>query len=161
MNYNYLTWQRDDLKLNCAHFVVSPTLIEPLHGHTYSIKIEAEGTRNASSVIVDFLDLKPIVKDLIDQYNFTLLIPQNNPFLSIKLNETGVSVTVLPTGKKYSFPKRSVSILPTENSTVECISTYFTEIISKRIKEIYPNLTKLKVSVGEYSKSVATAVELF
>lgn len=159
MTNDYLTWQRDDLVLNCAHFVVSPTLIEPLHGHTYSIRIKVEGKRTESSMIVDFLELKSIVKRIIEKFNFTVFIPQSNPLLSVEFTEGFVKVIVLPTKSEYVFPRYTVSLLPKENSTVECISEYLTELITEELRPNYPNLTKIQVSAGEYSKSVATAVD--
>lgn len=159
MSSNNLLWQRDDLVLHCAHFVVSPSLIEPLHGHTYIMRIEAKGPRNKSDMIIDFLDLKPIVKGIIENFSYTVIIPLENPLMEVFHNEEKVEVKVKQ--KEYSFPRQSVSLLPISNSTVECISEYFTELISREIKTKYPDLKQLKVSVGEYSKSVATSVDLY
>lgn len=110
-------------------------------------------------MIIDFLDLKPIVKGIIENFSYTVIIPLENPLMEVFHNEEKVEVKVKQ--KEYSFPRQSVSLLPISNSTVECISEYFTELISREIKTKYPDLKQLKVSVGEYSKSVATSVDLY
>lgn len=152
-----LFWNRNDLVLNCAHFVVSPTLIEPMHGHTYQIKIEAEGTLNESDVLIDFLDLKPIVKKWKEEYDNSLLLPMENPMLDItEIDGEHLKLYVEKTGKKYIVPRHTVRLLPIRNTTVECLSEFFTRKLQEEIAIKYPNVKTVRVILGEYSKSSAS-----
>ncbi len=152
-----LFWNRDDLVLNCAHFVVSPTLIEPMHGHTYQIKIEVEGTLNESDVLIDFLDLKPIVRKWKEEFDNSLLLPTENPLLDIiEIEGDYLKLYVKNIEKEYIVPKHTVHLLPIRNTTVECLSEFFTKKLQEEISSKYPNVKKVRVMLGEYSKSSAS-----
>lgn len=159
MKNQKLIWYRDDLKLHCGHFVVSPSLIENLHGHTYTIKVECKGTVDSEAdVLVDFLQLKPIVKKWIEKYNFKLLLPELNPMMSVQpLDKAHLEVRLKKLNKTYVFPNSTVEVIPITNTTVERLSSYFSKNLSKIILEKYPNIVDCTVTVGEYFWSASSA----
>jgi 6-pyruvoyltetrahydropterin/6-carboxytetrahydropterin synthase len=74
--------------------------------------------------VIDFADLKQIMKQLTDEIDHRVLLPRENPKLDVR--EQGDSVTVAYEGKpRYMFPKRDCALLPVPNTTVEMLARYF------------------------------------
>jgi len=48
-----------------------------LHGHTYTVDVEVEGEINKETgMVMDFLVLKRIVKNIIEEYDHVVIIPR-------------------------------------------------------------------------------------
>ncbi|WP_115373198.1 6-pyruvoyl trahydropterin synthase family protein [Adhaeribacter pallidiroseus] len=45
-----------------------------LHGHSYAMIIQIEGTPNAEGILVDFADIKRILTPLIDAWDHATLV---------------------------------------------------------------------------------------
>ncbi len=151
-----LEYFREDLQLNCGHFVVSDHLVEPIHGHSYKISVEIYGDPlEGYDVLVDFLDLKPIFKAWELEFNLKTFIPTKNPRLNLKISDQSIKCT--HSTKFYEFPSSSVILLPIENTTVEYISGYLLDRLVKALPQNYNNLSKLKLKVGEYFWSSAAS----
>ncbi len=50
-----------------------------IHGHTYRLSVEVEGKLDPSTgMVIDFLILKRIVREIIDEYDHKLIIPRKD-----------------------------------------------------------------------------------
>ncbi len=50
-----------------------------LHGHTYRVNVRVKGWINpGTGMVVDFLELKRIVKSVIDDYDHKLIVPRKD-----------------------------------------------------------------------------------
>ncbi|MHA1514686.1 MAG: 6-pyruvoyl trahydropterin synthase family protein [Candidatus Heimdallarchaeaceae archaeon] len=81
MTYN-LFLNRDYLTFSCAHFVIGENFYEPLHGHNYKILINVYGTQGKDNMVIDFHDIKKILKPFVDSLDHYVLVPTNNKFLN-------------------------------------------------------------------------------
>src|SRR5258706_3851508 len=60
----HMSWriliERGNLEFSAAHFITFSGKCEPLHGHNYGVRVEAEGALTTDSYVFDFVVLKDI-----------------------------------------------------------------------------------------------------
>jgi 6-pyruvoyltetrahydropterin/6-carboxytetrahydropterin synthase len=71
-------------------------LCRNLHGHSYGLTIQLEGTPDERGMLVDFQDLKTAIKPLIDAWDHATLIAQNDEELIRVLGQTDWKRAILP-----------------------------------------------------------------
>src|SRR5678815_2702021 len=96
---------KDYLVFASAHFITfSGHRCETLHGHNYRVSVVVEGTLDPESwYVLDFGELKRIMRKLCDDIDHKVLLAVENPHLQIA--EQGDSVTVA-----YDGAPRYVSV---------------------------------------------------
>ncbi len=118
-----LTLEIDGWKLgltfSAAHFLADHTKCERLHGHTYAVHLKVEGEPGPTGMVVDFVALKRVLREIVAPLDHGIMIPQNGA-LNIAENEDSIDIEV--GGKRYLFPREEVKLLPTVTTTVEDIS---------------------------------------
>lgn len=139
---------KDYLVFPAAHFITYGGKCEPLHGHNYRTSVVVTGDLDENHYVFDFVELKRITKEIVDELDHKTLLPRNNPGLQITEDEA--SVRVRYQDREYRFPRADVVLLPVPNTTAEMIATY----IARRLKEAlarYPDvrLTAVAVEVEE------------
>lgn len=159
MTYN-LFLSRDYLTFSCAHFVIGENFYEPLHGHNYKILINVYGTQGKDNMVIDFHDIKKILKPFIDSLDHYVLVPSNNKFLEITEKDEQVIIKIPHLDKEYELPKSDVVLLPIENTTVEEISHYFVKLLAQSEEIKRENISQVTVTVYEYEGQGVTT-ELF
>jgi 6-pyruvoyltetrahydropterin/6-carboxytetrahydropterin synthase len=118
---------KDYLVFASAHFITfAGHRCETLHGHNYRVSVVVEGTLDPESwYVLDFGELKRIMRQLCDDIDHKVLLAAENPHLQIA--ELGDSVTVAYDNRpRYVFPKRDVALLPVPNTTVEMLAELLT-----------------------------------
>ena len=149
-----LTVERTDLNFSAAHFLMRHPKCERVHGHNYRVTIEIESDKlNSQQMIVDFLDVRDIVREICQKMDHHILIPTKAEDIEIK--EMGEEMEVIANKRRYVFPKDDALLLPIEATTVENISEY----IYKQLKQSPLKELKMKVSVEEAEGSIATFTE--
>jgi 6-pyruvoyltetrahydropterin/6-carboxytetrahydropterin synthase len=116
---------KDNLVFASAHFITLPGhRCEALHGHNYRTRVSVQGGLDPETAfVIDFAELKQLMKRLVDEIDHRVLLPLQNSKLLIK--EEGDSVTVAYEGApRYMFPKRDCALLPIPNTTVEMLAQY-------------------------------------
>ncbi len=116
---------KDSLVFASAHFITFPGhRCETLHGHNYRTRVVVEGGLEPEAhYVVDFSELKRLMKQLTDEIDHKVLLPLENPKLQIR--EEGDSVTVAVQEKpRYVFPRIDCALLPIPNTTVEMLAQY-------------------------------------
>jgi 6-pyruvoyltetrahydropterin/6-carboxytetrahydropterin synthase len=104
---------------------------EPLHGHNYKVALTGRGDKLGQDMLFDFLDIKPIVREVCKELDHKLLVPQDTPMLQIE--ETKEHYQLHPKqGAYFSIPKEDVLILPIQNTSAERLAMF----IAGRIQEI-------------------------
>ena len=131
---------RDTLRFSASHWVkYSPTVIEqdhdggilvrresitvvePLHGHTFRVKLEITGDLDEFGCVVDFVLVEQIMVKILHQYEHKILIPANDPDLILRDNGTHVKIGVL--NREWEIPAKDVKLLPVQNASTESIAT--------------------------------------
>lgn len=120
---------KDYLVFPAGHFITYGGQCEPLHGHNYRASVTVEGEIDEDHYVVDFVELKKMMKNIIEELDHKMLLPRDNPDLAIQ--ETEDSVSVRYAQREYRFPRRDVCFLPVPNTTAEMIARYLVE----RLKE--------------------------
>lgn len=143
-----------------AHFVVGEKFIETLHGHNYKILINIYGNQDEENMILNFYDIKKVLKPIVDKLDHKILIPKYNKQLEITVSGEQVIVKVPKYDKEYEFPKLDVIMLPISNTTVEEISRYLAEKLMWNNEIKKENIDQVTVTVFEYEGQGVT-FELF
>lgn len=150
------TWELElaDVKsiFPAAHFVVGNRYCEPLHGHDYNIRVIAIGEMGRGQMVIDFLDLKPILRKVTSKLKGKILLPKNNNLIVFKeKNDDNSLIVKIPSkNKKYIFPQTDIILLPVKNTTVEELSRYIGIKVLEEIKKLnVSNVRTIKVWVGE------------
>jgi len=133
-----------------SHFLVfEDGTREPLHGHNYRVEVKGSVGELAADMVFDFLDIKPIVREICDSLDHKLLLPQSNPDISIEERDKSYYVQT-PDESEFLFPKQDVLLLPLHNTSAERLAIY----IATKIREVvYKNFQftfkELEVEVEE------------
>ena len=108
-----------------------------LHGHSYKMQVEFEGTINTNTgMVLDYFDVKDIVAPLVEELDHTVVIWEKDEILINKISELNSAHVIVPF-----------------ETTAENLVGYFLDKISaaKLPKEI----TKIKVRVCETENTYA------
>ena len=136
MEHYSIRVEKEYFNFAASHFMMFPDgSREPLHGHNYRVRLKGQGERLQGDVVLDFLHIKPIVKELCDQLDHKLLMPNDNPFLSFE--KKGDNVTIKTQSAFFSIPKSDVLFLPIANTSAELMASYFAREVTERVWERY------------------------
>lgn len=133
-----------------SHFLVAKDgSRERLHGHNYRVSVIGKGNRLKEDVLFDFLDMKPLVKEICDSLDHCLLLPMENLQLEMANHEDNIEVRT-PDGSFFSFPKEDVLMLPVPNITSEHLAAYIAYKIKGGLSSRYGHIFDyLEVEVEE------------
>jgi 6-pyruvoyltetrahydropterin/6-carboxytetrahydropterin synthase len=97
-------------KFNSSHFVAYDGYREPLHGHNYKVSIKVmTNDLNSSSMVIDFDDIKPLMTKICNSLKHCLLLPKNNPYLTIIEEDNKIKVTCQD-NSEFVFPAQDVKV---------------------------------------------------
>ena len=122
---------------------------ESLHGHNYRVMVKGETPELQKDMVFDFLDIKPIVRQVCDSLDHRLIIPKDHPRLRI---DTPVKNTVITTPDEcqFSIPTTDVLLLPINNTSAERIAVYICDEIRRLVKDRFNfSFTTLEIEVEE------------
>lgn len=114
-----------------SHFLIfDDGTREPLHGHNYRVMIKGEASTLHADMVFDFLDIKPIVREVCDSLDHKLLLPKENNKIEIYEDDTNIKVKTQDS--HFSFPKSDVLLLPIPNTSAERLAVY----INKNVRQL-------------------------
>jgi 6-pyruvoyltetrahydropterin/6-carboxytetrahydropterin synthase len=134
-----------------AHFLIfGDGTREELHGHNYRVRVMARGETIAGDLVLDFIQFKPLVKEICDQLDHRTLLPLSNPHLAVTATEDRVEVRH-EDGSWFCFPRRDVCLLDLPNTSTEMLARYICRAILDVLPERVPDarLFALEVEVEE------------
>lgn len=122
---------------------------EPLHGHNYRVMIKGDAPIGQSDMVFDFLDIKPIVREVCDSLDHKLLLPSENIHIEIATQDKQYLVKTKD-GSQFSFPTADVLILPITNTSAERLAAYICQEVVKLTKERFNfSFKSLEIEVEE------------
>ena len=149
------TWaiflEKEYFKFSCAHFLIFPDgSKERLHGHNYHVEVEIEGDLGDKGLVIDFLDVKPVIRELCDSLDEHWLVPGEHPELKIEHLDDGHS-TVVYRQERYLVPTPEIYVLPINNTSVENLASWFGRELEGRLVERFGRATvrRLRVAISE------------
>jgi 6-pyruvoyl tetrahydropterin synthase/QueD family protein len=149
--------EHGNLGFSSAHFITLDGACEPLHGHNYGVRVEAEGKLTADSYVIDFVILKDVVRALCKEWDHRFLMPLHNPHLVIGETASDEWEIRVDAHTRFVLPRSSVVPLPVDNATAERLA----EQLAHRIVEVLAqrgvaqHLTRLTVGIEETEMQVA------
>ena len=152
----------ENLKFSSAHFVLFGNgKCETLHGHNYRAWVELEGSLQPSDYVLDFLVVKPLMKQVCELLDHKVMLPTENEDLRIDPGDSVVGV--IYGNKQYSFPAEDVLLLPIHNTSAELLARYICGVLREEIKSQFGGggVTAIKVGVQESFGQEASYEEIF
>ena len=107
---------------------------EPLHGHNYRVQVKGEAPNLSGDMVFDFLDIKPIVREVCDSLDHKLLIPKDCKHLKI-FTENKNFVFETPDESYFSVPQSDVLLLPILNTSAERLAVYICNEIRNKVNQ--------------------------
>ena len=139
----------EGIQFDSAHFATSGGDCEALHGHSYQVAAEVNGSLSDDSWVIDFIELKAILRSICQELDHHMLLQCDSKVLKIESNADGWHI-LTPRGLGYDLPRADVAALPLDNTTAERLA----EWVSGRVWETLrqrgaPNLVSIAVEVSE------------
>ena len=72
-----------ELKFSACHFLKEPLKCSRIHGHNYYVSVEVESDIDENYFVVDFIELKQIVKAVLEPLDHYVLVPELSQNLKI------------------------------------------------------------------------------
>ena len=114
-----------------SHFLIFENgTREPLHGHNYRVMLKGEASNLHADMVFDFLDIKPIVREICDSLDHKLLIPKYNEQIQIHDCDQNYKI-VTPEKSEFSIPKQDILLLPINNTSAERLAIYLCDEIRR------------------------------
>ena len=154
---------KDTFKFNAAHFVAFPGFRERLHGHNYRVSVRLHGTRSIGTdgYLIDFGDVKAVVKRVCKDLNEHFLCPMYSDVLQITVRDDECVVSIdCEDGSHFSFPAGDCAMLPIVHATAEELSIYLYGEILNRLDATFlteqRGIHTMEVTVAEAPGQEAT-----
>jgi len=144
---------KENFKFSAAHFLIFPDgTAERLHGHNYRVFVEIEARLSAHGLVLDFTQVKPVVRELCDELDEHWLVPGLHPVLRAATRDDGL-VEVRYQDRYYAAPQSDVIILPINNTSSENLATWFGRELAKRLAARFPDVDvrAMRVAIEETS----------
>jgi len=121
---------KDYLVFCSAHFIFfDDDKCERLHGHNYKVTAELEGPLDADHLVFDFIVLKKLLREIVNELDHRMLVPMKSRQLRIEESEKEIRLS--HGEKQWVFPTGDCVCLPIENTTAELMAKW----IAERLRE--------------------------
>jgi len=149
---------RSNIRFSCAHIIHEYEKCGRLHGHTYAVHAKICGKPDEKGIILDFSDLKKILRDISDELDHHILIPEKSNIVKIK--KEGKSVIIDALEKKFVLPISDCIFLPIKSTSAENLSRYILDQVTKKIS-LPKSISCLEIGVDEgYGQGAKISIEL-
>ena len=142
---------KEYFKFSAAHFLIFPDgSAERLHGHNYQVTAEIEAVLTRFGIVIDFKQVKPVVRELVDELDEHWLLPGEHPVLAIEARTDGVT-EVRYEGRYYAAPSEDVIVLPINNTSSENLAGWLGRELRTRLARRFEDIQvrRLRVAVEE------------
>ena len=114
----------ESIRFDAAHFATFGGNCEPLHGHSYEVAAEVQGRLGEDSLVVNFIGLKAILRELSKELDHKFMLQIDSRVLKIESTERAWKVCT-PNDTGYVLPRQDVIALPIDNTTAERLAEWF------------------------------------
>ncbi len=119
------------LIFSSAHFLINHAKCGRLHGHNYSVSVLIEGPITEQDMVIDFMKIKKLIREVCAKLDHKILVPHHSPFLEILITEK--SIKLKSHRKLYIFPKEDCVILEIEAVTSELLASYIWKQLASKL----------------------------
>ncbi|MFW5845137.1 MAG: 6-pyruvoyl trahydropterin synthase family protein [Planctomycetota bacterium] len=148
-----LLLEKEYFKFSCAHFLIFPDgSKERLHGHNYQVTCAINAALSDSGLVLDFIEVKPVIRGLCDELDEHYILPAEHPGISHEELDDG-HIAWRYRDCRYLAPCDEVLLLPINNSSVENLARWFAHELLERLRQRFGelSLTRLQVAISETS----------
>lgn len=111
---------------SAAHAGLHQGRFEPLHGHTYTTRLEMSGELDAEGAVTDFLPVRQALAQAIAPLKRRTLMPAHAP-APVRHYRDEDMVVVDDGHRRFILPAQDVVLLPLVNTTTELLARYLLE----------------------------------
>ncbi len=143
--------EKEYLKFSAAHFLIFPDgSAERLHGHNYRVFAEIDAALTDCGLVIDFSQVKPIIREMVDELDEHWLVPGEHAELKAQRTESGL-VEVRYRERYYAAPAEDIIVLPINNTSAENFATYLGRDLIHRLRVRFPDVRvdRLRFAVEE------------
>ncbi len=144
------------IDFSAGHFVSEGGKCERLHGHNYQVSVRISGEIDSQGMVVDFRVVKEHLRLLCKEWDHRLLLPAHSS--QIKISTRGEHTEVKTPEREYSFPTKDVLVLDVIETTAEELAKILATKLGSVLKQEFPNVHQLAVSVAESASQRAIVV---
>jgi 6-pyruvoyltetrahydropterin/6-carboxytetrahydropterin synthase len=138
---------KDYLKFSAAHFLIFPDgTAERLHGHNYKVFVDVHTDLSEHGLVVNFKEIKPLVREVCDELDEHLLIPGEHPVLTAV--RVGAQMEIRYRERRYLIPADEVIVLPIGNTSAENLAAWFGRTLRERMAAKWSTLRVRQLSIG-------------
>jgi 6-pyruvoyltetrahydropterin/6-carboxytetrahydropterin synthase len=145
--------EKEYFKFSAAHFLIFPDgSAERLHGHNYRVFIEVDASLSDHGLVIDFKEIKPVIRELLDSLDERFLIPGEHPVLTYSIREDDVC-EIRYLDRYYAAPTEDVLVLPMNNTSSENLASWIGREVLRLLTERFGEVQtrELRVAVEETS----------
>ena len=124
----------EGVQFAAAHFATFGGSSEPLHGHSYEVAAELDGALSEESWVIDFIELKSILRSLCDELDHRFLLQTESRILELEPGATTWRIRS-PSGMEYTLPASDVVALPIDNTTAERLAEWLCGRLGEKLSE--------------------------
>jgi len=129
---------KEYFKFSAAHFLIFPDgSCERLHGHNYHVRVEIEARLSRHGLVLDFKQVKPVVRELVDELDEHWIVPGQHPELTCEQGPDGRS-QVRYRDRLYVAPSEDVIVLPINNTSSENLAGWVGRQLCQRLARRFP-----------------------
>jgi len=142
---------KEYLKFSAAHFLIFPDgSAERLHGHNYRVFVEVEAQLSRHGLVIDFLHIKPLIRELVDRLDEHWIVPGEHEELVCEQHPDGTT-EVRYRERTYRVPSEDILVLPINNTSAENLAAYLGRELIRLLGERFDDLEtrSLRVAVEE------------
>lgn len=137
---------KSNIRFSSAHIIPDYEKCGRLHGHTYAVHVKIEGDPDKKGIIMDFSQLKDILKQIVNELDHRILIPEKSSNTKIEKEKESVKITSL--GKKYVFPLNDCIFLPLSSTSAENLASYILNKFTNKIS-LQKQIESIEIGVDE------------
>ena len=136
------------MEFSAVHFIVGHAKCGRIHGHNWKLSVAIEGVPDESGMMIDFAELKKILRKITGKYDHKVLIPEkNNKIKFKKIDEKEINFEI--NELKYILPRDDCVLLPIANTTCEELAMLFWNEVSGEMKPKKFGLKSIEVFIEE------------
>jgi len=141
------------IRFSASHFIPGHDKCGRLHGHSYVLHLVLHGEVGEDGMVMDFVDLKKALRDIVEELDHRVLLPGRSPQVAI---QRGEEIEARVGAKRYVFPAEDVVILDVAQASAEEMAGMFLDRLLQEIR-FAPNVRAVEVGLDEERGQTAWA----
>jgi 6-pyruvoyltetrahydropterin/6-carboxytetrahydropterin synthase len=137
---------KSNIRFSSAHIIPEYEKCGRLHGHTYAVHIKISGEPDKKGIIIDFSILKNILREIINDLDHKVLIPEKSKTIEIIKEKKNVTISSIE--NNYILPISDCVFLPISSTSAENLASYILNNILKKVN-LPNNIDGIEIGVDE------------